>query len=465
MAPRIVRLGYFGKVPSTGDFVARNIDRGIRDKLDGWLQASIEESRRALGDAWMHSFLTAPVWRFLATQPSDGRAALGVMIPSVDKVGRYFPFLIVAELAPLDMRQESLLHIDQIVDLMEPLALSALDDDFDLDYLGYQLGPVEKQANALVPDILQAPRHAGSLDAVLAAGGDMRAPTLLWTDGSDYREADLIVSEGLPPASAFAALLRDANVFRDLEAVWEECRHLKLGQHDNAQVDIALRGDAAAFHGVAHPGKQGPGNLGFADISADRTTMVVSDGRFGAEMHAMVARFLCRAMPPLWDPAGGGISSSDIDRIVAFLSTRFQHRSSTLLPPLSFALVRVGDDGTAALIVAGDYLCLVDGEAGLVRLFSTAADPAEGTPTIRIESGGRYQMVTVEAQEWHRVLIAGNNLSHRAIESTIAEAMAAPDADAAALLLLQEAMIRGVSGNLVFGFGDTFAAVDPTGTA
>lgn len=99
LGTRRLRTGYYGKLPSNGDFVSEGLPRGVEDALDGWLRACVQESQRALGPAWLDAFLVAPPWR-----AAIGPGVLGpdpaalVMIPSVDRVGRYFPLALIASL-------------------------------------------------------------------------------------------------------------------------------------------------------------------------------------------------------------------------------------------------------------------------------------------------------------------------------------------------------------------------------
>ena len=54
-------------------------------------------SRRQMGEDWLPAFLEAPVWRFVLPSGLCGeRAALGLMLPSVDRAGRYFPLTFAA---------------------------------------------------------------------------------------------------------------------------------------------------------------------------------------------------------------------------------------------------------------------------------------------------------------------------------------------------------------------------------
>ena len=56
-------------------------------------------SRSALGANWLEVYLTSPAWRFGCAAGVCGSAPLvGLMAPSVDRVGRYFPLTLVAEL-------------------------------------------------------------------------------------------------------------------------------------------------------------------------------------------------------------------------------------------------------------------------------------------------------------------------------------------------------------------------------
>src|SRR5262249_23675819 len=66
---------------------------------DGWLQECIAASRTALGARWLDLYLTSPVWRFACAPGVFGpEPVAGLMVPSVDRVGRYFHLTLVAEL-------------------------------------------------------------------------------------------------------------------------------------------------------------------------------------------------------------------------------------------------------------------------------------------------------------------------------------------------------------------------------
>lgn len=96
------RHGFFGKVPQRGDFVVRNLPRDFVDVWDRWLHDELGTLQAAKGEAWVEPYLHAPSWRFaLAPGVAGALGALGVVTPSVDHVGRYYPLTIAACIADL----------------------------------------------------------------------------------------------------------------------------------------------------------------------------------------------------------------------------------------------------------------------------------------------------------------------------------------------------------------------------
>src|ERR671922_2029225 len=92
-------VGFYGKLPSHGDFLRRRVSDAFLHVWDGWLQECMIASQRALGDRWLDVYLTSPAWRFGCAAGACGPSpVVGVMVPSVDRVGRYFPLTLVAEL-------------------------------------------------------------------------------------------------------------------------------------------------------------------------------------------------------------------------------------------------------------------------------------------------------------------------------------------------------------------------------
>jgi type VI secretion system protein ImpM len=88
-------FGLFGKLPQKRDFVALGIPHSILHPYETWLQSAVAASRNELGRGWEEHFLVAPIWRFWFGHEIFGQVCAGAIIPSVDKVGRFFPLTIL----------------------------------------------------------------------------------------------------------------------------------------------------------------------------------------------------------------------------------------------------------------------------------------------------------------------------------------------------------------------------------
>jgi type VI secretion system protein ImpM len=216
------RLGFFGKLPARGDFVSRRLQRDFTDPWDGWLQDAVAMSAQQLGRDWLDTYLTAPIWRFLLASGVCGEAPmLGVMMPSVDRVGRYFPLTLAVALGDSAAPARTMLGAGAWFEEVEKLALSALEDDADLDRLDQEAEAIAPPSGGESTGAAYRTERAVSVtlggnrgvDASAAEVMDgllgLLAPryTLWWTSGSEQFAPSLVVAEGLPPVERFAALL------------------------------------------------------------------------------------------------------------------------------------------------------------------------------------------------------------------------------------------------------------------
>src|SRR6188768_2817195 len=87
--------GLFGKLPQKRDFIALGIPHSILHPFETWLQSAVAASRNELGRDWEEHFLVAPIWRFWLGHEIFGQSCTGALMPSVDKVGRFFPLAII----------------------------------------------------------------------------------------------------------------------------------------------------------------------------------------------------------------------------------------------------------------------------------------------------------------------------------------------------------------------------------
>ena len=87
--------GFYGKLPSEGDFVTRRLPWEFTSAWDDWLQQGMHASRTALGAGWLDLYLSAPIWRFQVAPGVCGPLGWrGLFFASVDCVGRYFPLTL-----------------------------------------------------------------------------------------------------------------------------------------------------------------------------------------------------------------------------------------------------------------------------------------------------------------------------------------------------------------------------------
>jgi type VI secretion system protein ImpM len=174
----IVR-GFSGKVPARGDFVHAGLPREFVDPWHDWQSLVIAGSRALMGEAWLDAFLEAPVWRFILPPGLCGpRAAVGLILPSVDKVGRYFPLTMAA--LPAGMPDAA--EWSGWLDIAEDLGRLALDEDAPPERLMPPPAPVSP-----------------------APGGETMS--VWWTEGGPRVEASRLTLSSLPDAACFAAML------------------------------------------------------------------------------------------------------------------------------------------------------------------------------------------------------------------------------------------------------------------
>jgi type VI secretion system protein ImpM len=89
-----MRCGLFGKLAAKRDFIALATPRSFVEAWEPWVQASLSASRYQLGDRWQKAFLTAPVWRFWLGAGICGTTVMGVVMSSLDGMGRYYPLTL-----------------------------------------------------------------------------------------------------------------------------------------------------------------------------------------------------------------------------------------------------------------------------------------------------------------------------------------------------------------------------------
>lgn len=230
-------VGFYGKLPTHGDFLRRRTTDAFVSAWDAWLQAGMAASQAALGERWLDVYLTSPAWRFACAAGACGPApVVGVLVPSIDRVGRYFPLTVVAALSPdvpiTTVATQTVSFFEAAEQLLVD-TLAAEDVNFDrfdaaVAGLSRELAalamPAEVRLDPLAAAVLQggsagwhlpidstgqlAPVFEQLLALQMSAIYDPMV--LWWTEGSAIVEPSCLIGAGLPPASAFGAFLNGA---------------------------------------------------------------------------------------------------------------------------------------------------------------------------------------------------------------------------------------------------------------
>ena len=176
-----------------------------------------------MGATWLTHYLTSPVWRFaLDKGVIDQHAWAGVLMPSVDRVGRHFPLMIAGASQGHAPLLQWLSEEKAWFDELEELALASLEDGFTLSKFDAALAAMNSlltvpggiEDKAKLGTFLRLP--IGSLAQVQAAmpaltssiaQNLLQGRSLWWTEGSPSIPASLLVCAGLPATTSFAAML------------------------------------------------------------------------------------------------------------------------------------------------------------------------------------------------------------------------------------------------------------------
>ena len=211
--------GWYGKVPSLGDFVKRRLPVEFVTSWDAWLQDVLQATRTALGEGWLDCYLTMPIWRFVLLPGLMGPSGwAGVLMPSVDRVGRHFPLTVAVALVSHTAAARAVFEGADWFAGMEDAALAVLDPTRGADDLD----------DALVHSAFASPETAdpegavGTLRALssveafgpLAEGKALRAWSestgwkgLWWTRGRVDGDSLMLGCAGLPTTEEFGWLL------------------------------------------------------------------------------------------------------------------------------------------------------------------------------------------------------------------------------------------------------------------
>ncbi|MDP9527875.1 type VI secretion system-associated protein TagF [Pseudomonas protegens] len=207
-------VGLYGKLASRGDFVSRGLPQSFIGPWDSWLAAGLLASQNALGEQWLNAYLVSPLWRFaLAPGVCGPQAAVGVVMPSIDRVGRYFPLTVAALLAPEADLASLISGPQQWFEQVEELLLATLEEGARFEALeeGLQALGTPSPASRIEGShyaglqrfYVSDPQARGVVLAAQACAGS----SAWWGRGSQDISPMLLRCQGLPPTNEFAQFL------------------------------------------------------------------------------------------------------------------------------------------------------------------------------------------------------------------------------------------------------------------
>ena len=479
-------VGFYGKLPTHGDFLRRRVSDGFVAAWDEWLQQGLSATRAALGERWLEVYLTSPAWRFACAAGACGpRPVVGVMAPSVDRVGRYFPMTIVAE----RQSEEGLGAAFEAEDFFasaERLIIATLEadtidfDEFDekvqalaASFGGSGLQPrivFEPSAGAVLadaaPDAVQVPivspdRPGQAFEQIAAARFEALCAPLVccWTAGSSIVDPSCVVSKGLPPPDRFVALL---------DGEWSRRRWLSVPGRldadrtiDEGTIEITV---PCQFRSAAssHQGKVREKNQ---DAFLDRPEVgvwAVADGLGGHSEGEVASRMVCDALAD-WAPEFDFERTiEDARRRIGEVNDHLFRRSAASLRrgPTATTIVALLTRGCESAVVwAGDsraYLWRGGALDRLTRDHSVAESDGPGrdpesnlvTRALGAEASIQLDVARFPVLPGDRFLLCSDGVSRVVPDAEIGRALRGASVREAVEALIQAALAAGGPDNI-----------------
>lgn len=474
-------VGFFGKLPSNGDFVRRRLSESFVNAWDTWLQQCMVESRSRLEGDWLKIYLTSPVWRFvLCDGVIDAATFAGLLIPSVDSVGRYFPLTIVAELPATVPPMSLTIHARQWFRTVESIALDALEaQDFNLDEFdkalqdsGAQLQDVEQHLFVTLDTTFPQPEHhwrlplesservaAALIDPLMApVARALRPMSLWWSDGSERVPPSCLLVRMLPDPARFTAMM---------DGRWQETGW--SGELGNP----VREGSAPLLYNVVSAGASdaGPARAENQDNFLDRTDLgvwAVADGLGGHyrgdRASRMVVDVLASLEPAATVSAALGMAMTGLERVNEDLCRSATETQGGALSGSTVVLLSIrqqewgvlwAGDSRAYLLRAGVLSALTrDHSAGMTE--SSQPPSPEPQPSTGVVTRAIGAEATLLLEQSSGMLDAGDRfllcsdglhgtLSHAALLGVL---QANPEPRAAVDSLLAAATAAGAKDNI-----------------
>lgn len=475
------RIGFFGKLPTHGDFVSTGFSRSVQDALDAWLQAGLVKAQHHFGERWEHGFRAMPAWRFIVERGLWGPMTMaGVIVPSRDRVGRSFPLVIATQLHDFAGDSRKLCLDDTWFIALEGLAETSAQRDFELDTFTTNL----KRLRSLRPGDFDFDDERGR--------GKTKAAAFWWRFDPEDRQTKGFRSNGMPQPLDFLELVMAGvaptapepvappQQIQPQQPIQPHPVEIKAGTEPEAPIDFDLEEMMAAAHAdlalllnpqpavaaaapglsfrladshATHPGTRLNINADAILVRAEPTIFAVADGlgdgSDAVEASRATIALLAEAAPQDVIETLVQDIKGKLGRAHALLQSAAASKGAN--PPCAsiitlaavedrFALVWAGD-ARAYLVRDGMMRCVTRDHVsvGLRRSLSRAIGlQGQLSPEVLIDN----------LQEGDRLLLCSNPLARTLSERIIAEMLLSLDLDEAAERLVQEALIANSRENV-----------------
>lgn len=196
--------GWHGKLPTVGDFVTRRLDSDFVHVWDNWLSAGLAKLRTEGNGQWLADYLASPTWRFMLTPgflpaPLQAQTWAGVVMPSVDRVGRYYPLTMACVLPYIPYEEGAKAGLWSWLHQLEDLAVDALQEDWSIDDLEEELARLGAPAMGMVNSLGVASSSVaeGIFSTVLSPNSSGATGRCIWFSDADSSLHRTVLSLGL----------------------------------------------------------------------------------------------------------------------------------------------------------------------------------------------------------------------------------------------------------------------------
>ena len=211
-------VGWHGKLPTLGDFTTRGLDDDFVEVWDGWMSLGLSKLRADSPDDWLDAYLSSPTWRFIVTPrflpaPLSTGMWTGVVMASVDRVGRYYPLTLAGRLHAIPSDRNGQTALWSWLQQLQDAAIDALQDDWSVAALDKELlrlglpphcgaGPADAPLSELLSDVSTDGASPISMtsffSACVGASTSASAPgRCIWVTENEHYEPRLLHSSRL----------------------------------------------------------------------------------------------------------------------------------------------------------------------------------------------------------------------------------------------------------------------------